>query len=53
MTIYQLIQILQEYARTYGDDHYVVATTEEEVFGDVVGVGRTNKGETAIVFEIN
>lgn len=49
MTATQLIRILKEYIRTYGDQ-FVVAASDQFVLGDVDSVLITDNNEIAITF---
>lgn len=49
MTVSQLVQILNEYGRTYGD-RFVVAADEYSILGDVNSVMLTDDGDIAITF---
>ena len=50
MTATQLVKILQEYIRSYGDQ-FVVASDNYSVLGDVDSVLITDDGDFAITFQ--
>lgn len=49
MTATQLIRILQDYVRMYGDQ-FVVAADEDRIVGDINSVLLTDDNEIAITF---